>query len=284
MWGPAEDWRIHAGRPEAHGLYWHLASDYVSPPHDWMPAFPMALAGQETLYFAARAAPCCSALRPTGPRGRTEGSPSMGLECSRRRRGTGADDHDRHADHRDAQGNAWFGFVAAGANPAGLSSGLARISLTGPGRWISAAAAAKDPAMTHVAMGCAPALSTDGRTIYVAVSNGASGSLVGLDAATLAPKYRSALLDPASGDGAWVSDDSSASPTIGPDGDVFFGVLENPFPSHNDRGWLLHFSADLTQIRTPGSFGWTRRLRSCRPRPYLLIRGARLRGARRICW
>jgi hypothetical protein len=33
-------------------------------------------------------------------------------------------------------------------------------------------------------------------------------------------------------------------------------VLENPFPDHNDRGWLLHFNSDLTQIKIPGSFGW----------------------------
>jgi hypothetical protein len=29
-----------------------------------------------------------------------------------------------------------------------------------------------------------------------------------------------------------------------------------PFPSHNDRGWLLHFNSDLTQTKIPGSFGW----------------------------
>jgi hypothetical protein len=32
--------------------------------------------------------------------------------------------------------------------------------------------------------------------------------------------------------------------------------LENPFPSNNDRGWLLHFSSDLTQSKLPGAFGW----------------------------
>jgi hypothetical protein len=37
---------------------------------------------------------------------------------------------------------------------------------------------------------------------------------------------------------------------------VYFGVLENPFPNHNDRGWLLHYNGDLTQTKIPGSFGW----------------------------
>ena len=33
-------------------------------------------------------------------------------------------------------------------------------------------------------------------------------------------------------------------------------MLENPFPNHNDRGWLLHFNSDLSQTKIPGSFGW----------------------------
>jgi hypothetical protein len=37
---------------------------------------------------------------------------------------------------------------------------------------------------------------------------------------------------------------------------VYFGVLENPFPDHNNRGWLLHFNSDLSRAKIPGSFGW----------------------------
>lgn len=39
------------------------------------------------------------------------------------------------------------------------------------------------------------------------------------------------LIDPVSQSDALITDESSASPAVGPDGDVFFGVLENPFPS-----------------------------------------------------
>jgi hypothetical protein len=77
-----------------------------------------------------------------------------------------------------------------------------------------------------------------------------------LDSKTLLPINAVRLIDPASGFDASTADESSATPTVGPDGDVYFGVLENPFPSHNDRGWLLHFSGDLTQQKIPGSFGW----------------------------
>jgi hypothetical protein len=77
-----------------------------------------------------------------------------------------------------------------------------------------------------------------------------------MNAATLAPLAHVPLNDPRGGL-ATVLSDSSASPLVGPDGDVYYGVLENPCcTSHNDRGWLLHFNAALTQSKTPGSFGW----------------------------
>ena len=43
---------------------------------------------------------------------------------------------------------------------------------------------------------------------------------------------------------------------VGLDGDVYIGVLESSFASNNDRGWLLHFSGDLSTTKTPGAFGW----------------------------
>ena len=69
-----------------------------------------------------------------------------------------------------------------------------------------------------------------------------------LASTTLAPVTRRPLLDPATGTPAWVS---SASPTAGPDGDVYICVLEAG--SHNRRGWLLHYDAGLTQVRTPAA-------------------------------
>ncbi len=82
------------------------------------------------------------------------------------------------------------------------------------------------------------------------------GYLVALDSSTLTPKVRVLLIDPSEGKPSVVSDDGTASPTVGPDGDVFIGVLEATFGAHNARGWLLHFDAGLTQTKIPGSFGW----------------------------
>jgi hypothetical protein len=153
-------------------------------------------------------------------------------------------------------GSVYFGFTVTGATPAHLSSGIARIDSQGHATWITAAAAAGNPAVTGVALNCAPALSPDGTTVYITVTSPTLGILAGLDAATLQPRFRVLLKDPVSGLPAVISPDSSASPTVGPDGDVYYGVLENPFPSHDGRGWLLHYNAALTQAEIPGSFGW----------------------------
>ena len=49
---------------------------------------------------------------------------------------------------------------------------------------------------------------------------------------------------------------STASPTVGPDNEVYYGVLESPFPENNDRGWMLHYNSTLTTTLIPGAFGW----------------------------
>jgi hypothetical protein len=153
-------------------------------------------------------------------------------------------------------GSLYFGFTVTGATPAHLSSGIARIDGQGHATWITATAAAGKPAVDGVAMNCAPALSPSGRTVYITVTSPTRGTLVGLDATTLRPRFHVTLRDPVSRRPAYISDSSSASPTVGPDGDVYYGVVENPIPGHDFRGWLLHFDATLTHVKTPGSFGW----------------------------
>jgi hypothetical protein len=79
---------------------------------------------------------------------------------------------------------------------------------------------------------------------------------VQLDSATLAKRAGRPLLDPATSAAASVSDDGTSSPAVGPDGDVYIGVLESTFGAHNGRGWLLHFDATLATPKIPASFGW----------------------------
>jgi len=159
----------------------------------------------------------------------------------------------------DAEGNLYFGFTVIGITPIGLRSGLARISREGTGTWVSAQSiSGDDPFVSKVATSCAPAFSSDGRIVYVATGtfDFGFGYLVALDSRTLQVINRVRLTDPASGLDATMTEETSASPTVGPDGDVYYGVLENPFPMHNNRGWLLHFNRDLSQKKIPGSFGW----------------------------
>jgi hypothetical protein len=156
----------------------------------------------------------------------------------------------------DAGGNLYFGFLVLGPTPLNLQSGIARIAPNGTATWVSAASASGDSAITQPAVSSAPALSPDGGLLYIVVDNGSYGYLLALNSATLALVGRARLTDPSSGMDAFLCDCSSATPTVGPDGDVYFGVLENPFPNHNDRGWLLHFNSNLSRTKTPGSFGW----------------------------
>jgi hypothetical protein len=161
----------------------------------------------------------------------------------------------------DAQGNIFFGFQVTGTNPAALVSGIARVTPDGAGSWVGVALAAGDATIQKPAMNCAPAISNDGSTVYIAVNKGAAGAtqtgyLLALDSTTLATRAKIALTDPNALTPARISDDGTASPVIGPDGRVFYGVLETQFPSHNARGWLLQFDALLNPVGVPGSFGW----------------------------
>jgi hypothetical protein len=107
-------------------------------------------------------------------------------------------------------GSLYFGFVVHGATPAHLTSGIARIAANGHGTWTSApaAAVANPKVIRQVAFNCAPALSADGKTLYITVTGPQRNDLVGLSASTLKPESHVILRDPATGKLA-VIDDSS---------------------------------------------------------------------------
>jgi hypothetical protein len=157
----------------------------------------------------------------------------------------------------DENGVMFFGFRVQQTAPAPLNttnSGFARIDPAGNASFVLASVAASDTRTTKDSHNCAPALSNDGATLYVVVKGGTVPYLLGLDSATLATKFRAALRDPRNGNAASVPDDSTASPMVAPDGDVFFGIYANP--DNGSRGFLLHFSGDLRTQYPPGAFGW----------------------------
>jgi hypothetical protein len=157
----------------------------------------------------------------------------------------------------DSQGNVFFGYRATGSNPLAIEAGIARIGSDGSTSFVSALTATGGLG-SAVALNCAPALSNDDQTLYLGIRRPGSfnGYLVALDATTLSPRTQVLLLDPSSGTMANLYSDGTASPMVAPDGKVYYGVLENPFLSNADRGWLLQFDANLTPAGPPGAFGW----------------------------
>src|SRR5207247_2619422 len=101
----------------------------------------------------------------------------------------------------DSLGNLYFGFVVYGPTPLFLQSGIARMDAGGNGSWISASAAASNSAIAQVVFNCAPALSNDQSSLYIAVSSGgfSPGYLLQLDCTTLATVNYVFLVDPSSG-------------------------------------------------------------------------------------
>lgn len=244
-----------------------LSSDYSLPGHDWTPPYGPALALGTRLFYAGAGGTIYyrdlpnAAKGPNGLAGATGQFAFYGMSVyNANKSGFNSTVQISTPLTADRSGNIYFGFTVTGTSPlTGLKSGVARVSFTGTGTWVSATALSGD---SQIALNCAPALSNTQTTVYIATSNGNefdTGHLASINAANLSPIASVALYDPRNPGSvaATVSTDSTASPLVGPDGDVYYGVLESPCcSSHNDRGWLLHFNAALTQTKTPGSFGW----------------------------
>lgn len=251
------------GRNGANGaLIWSATTDYVLPPHNWLPPYNLLLTPQGRLYAPGAGGKLM--VRSDGDAANGAFAPHVFYGASQYNTNSAAYDASVFINTpltADAQGNIFFGFQVTGANPLGLVSGIARVTPNGTGIWVGVAAASGDATIVKPVANCAPALSNDGTLVYVAANRGATSStqngvLLALDSTTLATRASVELLDPYLGGPARLSDDGTATPVVGPDGRVFYGVLERSFGTHNARGWLLQFDALLNPVDVPGSFGW----------------------------
>lgn len=244
-------------------LLWTLPTDYLLPQHNWVPSCGCTLSPTGNLAIPAAGGTILLRSQPDSAAGPAQRIAFYGLPSYQANQAT----YDSSVMINtpitaDALGNLYFGFLVTGTTPTGLQSGIARISAAGVGSWVSAQTASGDSGIRKVVYNCAPALSRDGRSLYIAVNTGATpgygaGYLLKLDSRTLATQASIRLRDPRAGTpDAVLGDDGSSSATVGPDGDVYFGVLETPFGSNHLRGWMLHFNSALTQTRIPGAFGW----------------------------
>ncbi|HEX6812084.1 MAG TPA: hypothetical protein VF384_10715 [Planctomycetota bacterium] len=261
--GAAGGFQVECRQPSNGALLWTQTTDYVLPPHNWVPSCGSTLTPLNQL--ATPAAGGTILLRNDADSATSAAARLAFYGLATYQANQAAFDAAVQISTpitSDSNGNLYFGFRVAGALPIALQSGLARIDRNGTGSWVSASTAATDPSIRKVVFNCAPAITADGRSLYVTVNSsnnsGASGGyLLKLDAATLAMQARVRLKDVAVPSiDAYLHDDGTASPTIGPDGEVYIGVLENPFGTNHLRGWLRHFDANLTTSLIPGPFGW----------------------------
>jgi len=250
-----------------------LSTDYILPAHNWIPVYNPALAVSgdgragaraTRLYYAGAGGTLFYVAHPGSPRR----APPVRVAFY----GMTAYSNNAAAFNAtvfintplttDRQGNVFFGFRVQGTAPSPLStthSGFARIAPDGSGRYVLAGPAAADGNISRDSHNSAPALSNDERVLYVVVKATATnnyGYLLGLDSTTLETKHKVFLKDPRNNhlNNAGILDDSTASPMVAPDGDVYFGVFANP--NNGSRGFLLRFTGDLTVEKTPGAFGW----------------------------
>jgi Bacterial Ig-like domain (group 3) len=242
-----------------------INTDYIMPAHNWIPVYNPCIATGSfgtRMYYAGAGG---TILHVDNPDSDSPGVPVREVFY------TSLANYDANATAynntifintpltADAAGNIYFGFRVQGNAPAPLNtnqSGIARIDANGNGTYVLAGAAANDAAISRVSHNVAPALSNDGSTVYVVVkwsTNNSYAYLLGLNSNTLATKYSVFLRDPRNGNPATVPDDATASPTVAPDGDVYFGVTA---ANSGSRGFLLRFSGDLSVTKTPGGFGW----------------------------
>jgi Bacterial Ig-like domain (group 3) len=242
-----------------------VTTDYRLPTHDWVPVYNPCLATGSfgtRLYYAGRGG---TIYYIDGPDTAAHGTPVQQVFYT-----TLANYLANAAAFNstifintpltaDSAGNVFFGFRVQGTAPAPVSttqSGFARIDPNGNGTYVLTGTAANDASINRDSHNSAPALSNDETILYVVAKSNSTGEgyLLALNSTTLAMQHRVFLMDPRNGNGAAISDDSTASATVAPDGDVYIGILSNP--GNGSRGFLLHFSGDLAMEKPPGGFGW----------------------------
>jgi len=244
-------------------------SDYVDwMPHDWTPTMSAAIDSNDVLYYPG-----------AGGTIYKRSSANLGIATTTQLCFYGLSAYSANASAYngsvqidtpivvDANNNIYFGFYVDsafytnGSNTAGLKNGIAKISSTGVGSWVSIDSITGDVG-DEIQTNCEPAISNDGTHLYAATKQAlwyyyGNPKLIEINTSDLSAVHTVSLTIPASTPSdpdafAYVMDDGTSSPLVGPDGDVYFGV----WYQNIERGFMLHYSGDLSTQKTAGAFGW----------------------------
>ena len=270
-----DNWRVTARSGGTGAVVWTLATDYSTPqiwPNGWTSIFPLTLCpvGATSGAMGVAAAGSGGSIFIRSSADTTSSTVKRFAFYT-----TPADFTANQAAYSvikintplttDKAGNIYFGYEVTGTLPSNLSAlgtgGIAKVnSVTGVSSYKSVQTLAVDGSLSRPARSAAPALSNDEKSVYVALTGG-SGFLAKLNTSNLVPTAQTRLIDPSiSNANAYLINESSASPMVGPDGHVFMGVFGNQW--RESHGWMLQFDGNLNPNDAngrkfpTGAFGW----------------------------
>lgn len=253
-------YQLNGVDPGTGNVLWSQKTDWIEPPFDWIPSCGSCIGPDNRVYTPGVGGTVYVRSNADDPNATVSQVAFYGISSYN------ADPADYNSNVKictpitvDAAGNIFFGFDVTNGTFNGLQSGLARISATGVGTWV-ACDTANGLSGTKITNDCTPALSNDGSSVYIATrdtNDYGNPYLVQLDSTSLATLNKVYLVPPPengnSATFAYILDEGTASPMVGPDGDVYFGIWWSDLVS---RGFMLHYSGDLQTQKPAGAFGW----------------------------
>src|SRR6266487_1058348 len=167
--GSTGGFKVEARNGQNGALIWFQTTDYILPAHSWTPSYSSALTPGNRLYFAGAGGTVY--FRDNVDSSGSTGGQLAFFGMDNYLVNPGSYNGTVFVDTpitSDSAGNIYFGFRTSGTAPlAGLESGIARIDAIGNGTWVSAANASGGAAtINRVPHQAAPALSSDGQTLY----------------------------------------------------------------------------------------------------------------------